>query len=69
MGNSQSRSMPSKPCFRATLMEDWMNAARLVGLPAMAEKVAGSAPAPPIERMALDLGVAVWRVEVKAPIH
>lgn len=51
--------------FRAVLIDDWMNAARLSELLTMLEKVAEFAPAPPIDSMVFAGGVAVRRAEVK----
>lgn len=43
-----------------------MNAARVSELLTMLEKIAESAPAPPIDSMAFAGGVAAWREEVKS---
>lgn len=69
LGNSQSKSTPSKPYDRAAEMVETMKAERVVWLAAMAENVGTEEPPPPIESMVLILGSAAWMVEVKFLIH
>lgn len=65
LGNSQSRSTPSKPKVRAASMVEAMKEAREEAREAMRGKGLELGPAPPMERRVVTGGVLVRRVVVK----
>lgn len=65
LGNSQSKSIPSKPNVRATSIVEFMKAARAVALEAIIVNNVELLPAPPIDRRVVAGGVLVLKVLVK----